>query len=168
MAKQITQLKGMKAVMERLNAEILKIKGRSLEGLIQAVILMRRDMEYTAPSIPIDTGNLRASWFVVTVKGIEKGRSPDFKGDDANELRAKHSSFVGEMKALASATKEPVVIMGFSANYAVFVHEMVGATFRQPKKGAARAPTGAKFFEEALNRNEKLMLQTIRDYAYIR
>ena len=167
MAKQITQLKGMNAVMANLNREILAIKGRSMKGLIEAVIIMRRDMESTSPLIPVDIGNLRASWFVVTsMGGLTDGAAPNFKGDRAGELRENHGRVIGEVKALVSAVKEPVLIMGFSANYAVFVHEMVGG--EGGKIDWSRPGSGAKFFEEALDRNKGLMLQIIRDNAYIR
>ena len=124
-------------------------------------------MESTAQLIPVDIGNLRASWFTVTsIGGLTDGASPNFKGDRAGELRENHGRVIGEVKALVSAVKEPVLIMGFSANYAVFVHEMVGG------EGGGinwnRPGSGAKFFEEALKRNEGQMLRTIRDNAYIR
>ena len=60
----------------------------------------------------------------------------------------------------------PGLLIGFSANYAVFVHEMVD------KEGKAinwnRPGSGPKFFEQALTRDQKLKLQTIRDNAYIK
>jgi len=69
----------------------------------------------------------------------------------------KSSWFVSSYKTL----KGPGIVMGFSANYAAWVHEMVGAHFR--KEGA-----GAKFFEAALKRNEKAILEIIKDNAKIR
>ena len=60
----------------------------------------------------------------------------------------------------------PGLLIGFGANYAVFVHEMV-----DKEAGVInwnRPGSGAKFFEQSLTRNEKLGLQTIRDNAYIK
>ena len=59
-------------VIGNLNREIKKIEGRSLKGLIRGSIIVRRSMDETEPLIPVDKGNLRASWFTdpqVTIKG---------------------------------------------------------------------------------------------------
>jgi len=128
----MARLQGMSTVMANLNKEILKIEGRSMKGLIESAIIIRRDMEKTPPLIPIDTGNLRASWFTSPIK--VPGR-------------------IG-------------LLIGFNANYAVFVHEMID---KEGKKINWNRPgSGPKFFEASLTRNEKLILQTIRDNAYIR
>jgi len=165
-----TGIKGMDIVMNNLHKEIVKVKGRSLKGLIEASIIVRRSMDYNAPTIPIDLGNLRSSWFVTTAGGIQKGGSPSFKGDKAGELASDHASTVSEARSLvqAASVQGPALMMGFSANYAMWVHEMVGANFRQPKKGAVRGSPGAKFFESALKQNKALILETIRNNAYIK
>jgi hypothetical protein len=75
--------------------------------------------------------------------------------------------------------KDPVVKMGFSANYAAWVHEMVGADFSStrvrygPGKGrrreyTPRAGAGAKFLEAAVNRNVNNILEAIRKEAEIK
>jgi hypothetical protein len=46
------------------------------------------------------------------------------------------------------------LVMGFTANYAVHVHENIGANFQRP--GA-----GAKFFEASLKSNQSVMLSII-------
>lgn len=113
-----TGLKGTDIVLSNLNKQLNGIKLRSAKGLIQSANLVRNDMDKQSPKIPVDTGNLRASWRVIPGKGI----------------------------------KGFFVLMGFMANYAVFVHEMMGATFN-------REGSGAKFFESSLKRNkEKIML----------
>jgi len=125
-----TGIKGMDVVLSRLNKEITAIKDRTMVGLMEAAILIRRDMDETPPLIPVDTGNLRQSWFVETFR----------------------SSTVWGL------------IMGFSANYAVFVHEMLGKT---KKINWSRPGSGPKFFEASLKRNEQQVLETIRDNAQI-
>ena len=61
-------LKGIDNVMRNLNKEVAKMKIKSLAGLIRAAALIRVDMDKTPPLIPVDTGNLRNSWFVTTGK----------------------------------------------------------------------------------------------------
>lgn len=106
------KIEGFKEVKANLSRELKKLDNFSSKGLIEAAIFIRRDMEVTPPTVPVDTGNLRASWFTTL-----------FKRRFKNHL-----------------------IMGFSVNYAVWVHENIGATFQRPG-------SGAKFFESSLKRN---------------
>jgi len=122
-----TQIRGMDNVLRNLNKEITKVEGLSMKGLIRAAIIIRRDMDKTSPLIPIDEGNLRASWFTDPRR----------------------------------TSKGPSLRMGFAANYAWYVHEMVGANFQRP--GA-----GAKFFEASLKRNKGKILEVIRKEAKIK
>jgi len=119
-------IKGMDNLLRNLNKEIKKIEGFSMKGLIRAAIIIRRDMDKTSPLIPVDEGNLRASWFT------DPQHTP----------------------------KGPSLRLGFAANYAWYVHEMVGANFSRP--GA-----GAKFFEASLKRNDKNgeILRVIKEEA---
>lgn len=117
-------LKGINRVLNRLNAELIKIRGKSLQGLILAADIIRRDMDKTPPLIPVDFGNLRSSWF----------REPSIL--------------------------ELAVRCGFTANYAVYVHEMMGANFKRP--GA-----GPKFFQSALRRNKEKILAIIAANARV-
>lgn len=160
MAKQ--HLRGMNQVMKALNKEVEAIKGRSLEGLIVASIIIRRSMEDTSPKIPVDFGNLRSSWFTVTSTGaVESGGSPSFEGNNANELGQAHSQALSHAQGLAEQPKVPTVVFGFGANYAVKVHEEVDAQFKRPG-------SGAKFLEAAIKRNKKQILEIIRKYATIK
>lgn len=64
MAKKINRLKGLDQVLAKLNKEIRAIEGRSMKGLLNAGILIRRDMEKTEPLIPVGkTNNLRSGWY---------------------------------------------------------------------------------------------------------
>jgi len=160
-------IKGMDVVMSNLNKEIVKIKAGSGAGLIEAAILIRRDMEFTSPKIPIDYGNLRASWFTVTGFGLgagsRGGTGAPFKGPKAGELAADRAKAVSEGQGIAQSysNKGLMLMMGFSANYAMFVHENVGANFKRPG-------SGAKFFEAALKRNKGKILEIIRSNAQIK
>jgi len=129
-----TGLKGTDIVLANLNREIMKIKARTGAGLIEAAIFIRRDMEKTPPLIPLDQGNLRASWFTNSIRGIGK--------------------------------KMIALLMGFNANYAVFVHEMVDKGSK--KINWSRPGSGPKFFEKALKRNHKKILRIIGTNARIK
>ncbi len=120
-------LLGIDKVMRNLQLEVKKIEGRSLAGMLQGAAIIRRDMDNTPPLIPIDTGNLRASWF------------------------AKGSYVLGQ----------PVVQMGFTAKYALIVHEM---NWKQGK----RPGSGPKFFEASIQRNKEKVLAIIAASARIR
>jgi hypothetical protein len=142
---QYAGLKGINKVMRNLNKELEQYEQKSLKGLIEFAIDVRQDMDKTPPVIPVDQGNLRASWTVVTMKGVSDGGG-SFSGENAGELASDHSSKVSAFKSEAAAVGG--VVMGFTANYAVYVHENAGANFKRP--GA-----GAYFFESALNSNKQ-------------
>lgn len=121
------KLKGMEDLVQHINRQLDGITLRSAQGLLDASIHIRRDMEKSEPKIPIDTGNLRASWF-------------------ANPVRGKYG---------------PGVLMGFTANYAVYVHENMEASFKRPG-------SGAKFLEAALLRNKQKIVEIIRNSAAVK
>ena len=129
--KPNTGVKGMDIILSNLNKEIRNIEGRTMKGLIQAAIMIRDDMKKTPPLIPLDTGNLRASWFTTPLR---------------------KEGMIG-------------LIIGFSANYAIFVHEMVdkdGKVINWSLPGS-----GPKFLEASLKRNKDNVLKEIRDNAQI-
>lgn len=169
-----TRVKGFDVVLANLNREVKGIENRSMGGLIEAAALVRRDTENKAPMTPLDYGNLRSSWFVVTAKGKEPNDvgNTGFKdnpktGLTASQLRAEHTDAITECKGIVLAnegTKGKFLIMGYSANYALWVHEMTEANF-QVKKG--RSP-GAKWFETAFKRNSAKILKIIKDNAEIK
>jgi hypothetical protein len=161
-------IKGMDQVVANINKQLVKMKGDAMEGMIDAAILIRTDMENTSPKVPIDLGNLRASFFVVTSRGESKvGGSPNFKGEEASEMASGHSTVVSNSKQLAVGSGRASVILGFSANYAIYVHENVGAKFHytdiKTKKTHGRPGAGAKFFEAAWERNKKQVLILIKN-----
>lgn len=128
-----TPLKGLDTVMANLNEAIKDIENRSMKGLIEAAIIIRRDMDKTSPRIPVDTGNLRSSWFTT-------------------------SFYVG---------KDPALLIGFTANYALFVHEMIGDTNGGATINWNRKGSGPKFLEASLKRNIKEVLEVIRTNVQI-
>lgn len=116
------ELRGIQDLVRNINTHLDGIKIRTSKGMINAAVFIRRDMEKTEPKIPVDTGNLRSSWFASPVKG----------------------------------KFGPGVLMGFTAAYAVYVHENMEATFNRPG-------SGPKFFEAALLRNKGEIVRIIRD-----
>ena len=160
-------LSGIDKVMKNLNTVFEKLEKNSYPALIECAIVIRRDMTTTAPKVPVDLRNLEHSWFAVTRESSVNTTSR-FTGTESSVMASDHSAAVSESKALVSFKKKPSMIMGFSANYAVYVHEMVNANFAKKKKGKdRRAGAGAKFFESALNRNEKQMLVILQNHLKI-
>lgn len=139
-------IQGFDEFIKDFNEMCLHVTNGSREGLLKAAMIVRRKMDEESPKIPVDLGNLRGSW---QVHQLTLGK----KGQEGYETG---------------------IMMGFSANYALWVHEMVGANFSSPKKrskpgGGIRWTTpregaGAKFFETALRRNRDLILQEIASY----
>lgn len=157
MATADFKLKGVKKFMKELDREIKELKGRTLEGLIHAVIELQREAE---PGTPIDVGNLRSSWFSVTYKG-EKIGIAKFEGEDAGKLASHHNEIV--QKAVQAAKgmgkdAQPIVLFGYTANYAVFVHENVDASFKRP--GAK-----ARWLYAAMQSARSKMLAKIHEHA---
>jgi hypothetical protein len=149
---------GLEKLMVNLNREIEKIKGKTMKGYIEAAIVVRRGCEKDNPTVPVDWGNLRNSWFTTTGKAESSGL---FKGKKGGEISAQHSAVKAKYKAEANKNPEPMMILGFSANYATFVHENMEAHFQRPG-------SGAKFLETSIANNKEKILSLIRDNAQIR
>ena len=109
---------GLPTVVRNLNKEINKIKNGSLRGLLRSSIIIRRAMDLDAPLIPVDTGNLRSSWFVVTNKGsVTDGENVTFVNrteSTLDRLRTGHKFTLARAKTIAAGA-QPMVVLGFSA-----------------------------------------------------
>jgi len=171
----VIRIAGVTKVMTNLNREIEGIQSRTQAGLIKAAALIRNETEHGAVKTPVDKGNLRASWFTVSagsniISGGGKTHSPTgqetkFVGPKAGELASGYASMLMEMRAKAQALsntyKGPFVIMGYSANYAMWVHEMIDANFKRP--GA-----GPKWFEAAVKSQRENIIKVITANAKIK
>lgn len=156
------RVRGLGRYIRRLNKEIAKIEGRTLKGLIRAGIIVMRATERQAPITPVDTGNLRASRFMVTGKSIEMGSKPRFRADkNGKDMHGPHKAAIEGNRKLASIMKNPVVILGYSAYYAAYVHEAVHIKFKRPQ-------SGAKFFQSSFRKNQKKILAIIAKEARIK
>ena len=115
-------IRGRSAALNRLNREVSRIRGRTLESMLKVAILARSESQRRTP---VDEGNLRASHYVSSNR----------------------------------SEREPVVEVGCTANYAVYVHENL----------TARHTVGeAKFLENAVASLEGRILSIIRSGARIR
>ena len=126
----LIERQSLKKVVKNLNKEIRGIKNRSMTGMINAAIVVRQDMDKTPPLIPV--------------------------GETGN---LRKSWFITPIPGFGMI-QNPTLILGFSANYARYVHEMYGASFRRPMAGAG-------FFAASLNRNRKRILEEIRKEARV-
>lgn len=146
-------LVGIEKVGKNLNKEVDKIEKSSIRGLISAAIRIKRDMEKTSPKTPIDLGNLRSSNFITSIKGVHS--EGKFIGPKAGELTSRHSEVIGVASSLVQQSIKPMVIIGYSANYAVHVHENMEALHW------SRPGSGPKWFELAIARNKEGIIAEI-------
>lgn len=163
----------LRKILNNLSKELSKITDATSEGLVKAMMLVRYQTEVSAPKTPVDLGNLRASFFIVSdkhgqVQVPETGNFVNYAKDasvnrpgvkrqyKASELRAMHSSIISACSSAAKAKGKPNVYSGYSAAYAWFVHEMQGVTFH--REGAE-----AKWFEKTINRLKKDFVKIVRD-----
>ena len=174
MAENKVVMSGLEKIKIQLRKESAAIKNRTMRGLIRGAILVVRDMDKTPPKIPVNTGNLRGSRYIITSTGkLAMGHTPSVQG------KAIKSGRSGGSVQTVSNTINPIinhtkpgsleVEIGFTANYAVNVHE--GAVGRGVKSGRSggsvttikfkRPGAGPKFLEAALIRNRKAILDLI-------
>ena len=111
----------------------------SQQGLLEGLIDLREDMENTNPTIPVLTGNLRASWFI----DIKK-----------RENIAKKYAFAAEA-GFSTAGLDPD-----GKEYAVYVHEMIDEAYGK-KINWTRPGSGPKFLEKGLIRNTPIIVNRI-------
>lgn len=146
---------GLDNVMAKFNFEVAKIKRLTEEGLIRASIVVERSWNNETPRIPVDTGNLRQSWFAITSKSSHS-KPHDFKGKNAGKLESSTATTEQEARGIiAGRPGQPTMVMGFGANYA--------ADVENTRKNYRRPDSGAHFFQSAITRNEGKMLMKIRE-----
>jgi hypothetical protein len=165
-----TRVFGFEEIMDNLNREIENIQGASMRGLIKAAAHIRQKTESDSPRTPVDYGNLRASWFVTTATGVHAGsgtsgfRDNPEKKMTAGDFATNHQATVTEAQGIVTSqtTKDKkVLMMGYSANYALWVHEAVDKKFK-------REGSGAKWLQTAIGNNTKTILEIIRQNAQIK
>ncbi len=161
-------IRGMEKVTANMSVAKSRIKDAMLKGLLQAQAEIFRQMDSIPPKIPVETENLRRSYYVTTSKGkVFRGKAPAFddKNADAEKLSSDHEGILVEKLAHSvekGKTVGPWIDFGFSAYYAMWVHENVGRDIIWTRKGS-----GAKFFESALKANRDRILKIIANNARI-
>ena len=150
-------------VQKNLTGTIKDVKTAALRGLLQGVVIVRRDMDESQPFIPVRNNNMRSGFFVVTYLGeIREGAKPTFNNlakDAAKLLQSQTQSLVfaiGKAKEMSEDGKKVVVIIGFGAYYASIVHEMIAGpgsawptTIQWTRPGS-----GPKFLQAAMRKND--------------
>ena len=171
----INYKKQLDVVMANLNKEIGKIKDASEKGMINAAIFIRNQTESTPPVTPVDLGNLRSSWFITTAskkvandqwnKGFRKSNASGKKisnKDMASAHTAAISDAKGEIQRMNSNNKK-FLMMGYSANYAGYVHEFVSPNINWKREGA-----NAKWLQSHIYTNSQKIFQIIAETSKIR
>lgn len=158
---QRSPIQQRKKIIDNLQKEILKIEDRTLKGLITAGFLIKnRSLKQT----PIDTGNLRASSYLVWKSGLvsePRFKSTKKKKRDKALEKGRHQTQTQIAKAIVSKFEKQniiALIIGFTASYALFVHE----TNKMYNQG------NWKFLEKAVAESSTEILQIIKENAKIK
>ncbi len=135
---------GSREIKNALNRKLLAIKGGTLAGLLKVGMFIRKDMDTTPPLIPVDTGALRAA-FKINMK-------PDYRIDSkGNKIDAVELGWPDVTINRDNKTVD---------QYAAYVHEMTIPPY--DNVNWSRPGSGPKFFEYALKRNSKVIVEIIK------
>ena len=164
-------VKGLDEMLRNLNKAISGIIGDVQKGLtLGALKIKGESMEKT----PVDTGNLRASHYLVSGDGTRSEHKQDFKPTDskgkpsksAAQVASEHSGHVSEAASNAKAKAKPFVEIGCTAFYAEKVHEDLNAKhIKTNKKGDAVRIGQAKFLETAIKENADKLVGWVKRFA---
>jgi hypothetical protein len=148
----IGNIPGLDRAMRELTKEVQKVEGRTIQGLIKGMLVVMADSQRRTP---VDTGNLRASHFLVwrTPEGQVGGMnlSPSFSDEKntAKDVAEAHTETVSEAQL---AVEKPGVAIGVGAGYAFYVHE----------DRKAYHPVGEwKFLQHAFEANKARFLRIV-------
>lgn len=162
MARKPIKVTGLDKVVAGLNRELKKIQGKTTAGLLEAALLIRGESQRLTP---VDTGNLRASPYIVWGGGKVKTRAkadvPSFNiGDKSGQrVATEHGTKIEERKNVTKGKVQPFAEIGYTAFYAPIVHEAPAGT---------RFKVGqSKFLEQALVNNSKRVFAIIKRRAKI-
>lgn len=148
---------GLENVLSTLNNQITKIPFRTLKGMIAAGLTVQRRAQKLTP---INLGNLKASAFT-TWKTKRGGTGGNFKGDNASEMKQEKEEVMTKSKAglNSNAFSYPQVEVGFTANYAIYVHEDLEAAHKVGQ---------SKFLQQAFASGMQDILKAIRTEAVVK
>jgi len=163
----MAELKGLSNVLKNLNKEIANIQLNTVEGLTEACLVVKYD---SVKGTPVDLSNLRGSAFIMVTGNDSDNNAPKFRQkktaggvlkDDTAKLINGHSSAMFQAKGIVGSDKWRLVgIVGYTAFYALFVHEMPSHyNFNQG---------GNKFLQKALLKNKDRILRILVKWAKIK
>ncbi len=154
----MSELKGLSEVLKNLNKAIADIELHTKEGLTEAALVVKYD---SVKNTPIDLGNLRNSAFVLVTDSREDNSAPSFTGDDAGKMSSDHSKGISEARGIVAKGKHVYnAIVGYTANYALWVHEMPASyNFNSGSN---------KFLEKALLKNKNRILGILVKHAKLK
>ena len=167
-------VEGFDRVQRNLNVVLENMKVNSTEGLTDVAKQIHRDADLIPPKIPRDTGNLRHSRFIVNKNGqVAWGSKASFKPRGkgkwgGGDMQAHHQSVINKYKMKAKVKEYPYVIYGYSAPYAVYVHEMGIAVRGGRNINWTRPGSGAKFFQAAIANKAKSAKGILYQHVNIR
>ena len=165
--KKKFEIKGIKKITDNINKELDKMKGKAQsDGFMRVAMAVYQEMEYGSRKIPLDTGNLRASYFAA-IKGSNGGANLG-NGYVQNIKRTKKDTqhqqmVVSAARSAVQAQPYPNMIFGFAANYAFYVHEDLQAKGKDGVTNWQREGSGPKFFEIALRAKENEIIEILKD-----
>ena len=142
-------VKGLDEVLGQLRKEIAEIKPNTKKGLISAAFEIQREAQLRCP---VQFGNLHASAFVVWGMGGTKA-TPVFEGDDKAQMTTRHQEVVAAENKEHTKGKVSVGV-GFSASYAIYVHENLMAKHYVGE---------AKFLQHAIEQNKDKIVKLIKE-----
>jgi hypothetical protein len=163
MAEGKIVFKGLSNALANLNRSIRKIEGHSRQGMINAILLVRGETQRITPR---KTGNLVNSIYTtVTGHGFVNQVQPttkQFLGKDSAKMAADHTKAVKDSKKFQRKKNRIVGVIGFSAFYATFVHEMPTDTdwFKPEAEN--------KFLERTIKRLKPHVLTILKESVKIR
>lgn len=155
---------GVEKVMQALQKELKKIKGRNKRGMIKASFVILASAQKRCP---VEFGNLKASGFLVWKGGEQNVTTPAWKTETPKGklieagvltgLTHAHDEAVRLLRSMVKKETKDGVGIGFSAYYAFYVHEDVAAKHKAGKQ--------AKFLESAVRDNMDRVVRIIATEA---
>lgn len=168
-------VKGLESVVKNLNAKLNGITEAGRKGLIKGAFMIKADAQ---KGCPVVTGNLKNSAYV-TAHGLipdaplkttkwKHGITTKSVKTDTNDF----NSAISYAQQLIAQSDQMLVIIGFAASYAFYVHESVyvglGSKAKNKgksiNKGTFKSEVGGpKFLELAVRKNTGAILALVAE-----